>query len=681
MADSPKTNYGANEIQVLEGLEPVRKRPGMYIGSTDTRGLHHLIKEVVDNSIDEALAGHAKNVWVVLHKGDYITVADDGRGIPVEKHPKTGKSTLEVVLTILHAGGKFGSDGYKVSSGLHGVGVSAVNALSDYLRAEVRRDNKLYGQEFSRGVPKHEVEVVSKKVELPYETTFEWQVKTGTKVTFLADKSIFSTIEPDFDKVQRSLRQVAYLVAGISFHIFDERSGEEKHYYFQSGIAALIKQLNRNKGLVHQSPIYLHKSINDVETEVAIQYNDGFNENIESFANVVPTTEGGTHVTGFRTALTRVINDYARKIEALKEKDENFTGEDMKEGLTAVISVKMDSDRIQFESQTKEKLGSAEVQSVVNQITREGMETYFEENPAEARRIIEKIMLAARARAAARAAKDAVIRKGALEGMTLPGKLADCQEKDPSKSEIYIVEGDSAGGSAKQGRDRKSQAILPLKGKILNTERARLDKILEFAEIKALVIALGTGIGDIVQYDKVRYHRIILMTDADVDGAHIRTLLLTFIYRYLPDLITRGYVYIAQPPLYKIQKGREAHYAYSDRERDEILKKLKVPLEKKETDDVVLPTLGAETAEVEQAVEVAPKRGANVIIQRYKGLGEMNPEQLWETTMNPENRVLLQVTIDDAEAADQVFTMLMGDEVPPRKRFIQTHAKQAILDV
>jgi DNA gyrase subunit B len=654
----------------------------MYIGSTDSRGLHHLIKEVYDNSIDEALGGHAKNVWVILHKGNYITVADDGRGIPVEKHPKTGKSTLEVVLTILHAGGKFGSDGYKVSSGLHGVGVSAVNALSDYLRCEVRRDNKLYAQEFSRGVPKHDVEVVSKKVELPFETSFDWQVKTGTKTTFLADATIFSTIEPDFDKVQKSLRQVAYLVAGISFHIFDERRDEEKHYYFQSGIAALIKHLNRNKTLVHQTPIYLHKSVNEVETEVAIQYNDGFNENIESFANVVPTSEGGTHVTGFRTALTRVINDYARKIEALKEKDENFTGEDLKEGLTAVISVKMDSDRIQFESQTKEKLGSAEVQSVVNQITREGMETFFEENPSEARRIIEKIMLAARARAAARAAKDAVIRKGALEGMTLPGKLADCQEKDASKSEIYIVEGDSAGGSAKQGRDRKSQAILPLKGKILNTERARLDKILEFAEIKALVIALGTGIGDIVQYDKVRYHRIILMTDADVDGAHIRTLLLTFIYRYLPDLITRGYVYIAQPPLYKIQKGREAHYAYSDKERDEILKKLKVPLEKKETDDVVLPTLGGEAeAEVAPVADVAPKRGSNVIIQRYKGLGEMNPEQLWETTMNPENRVLLQVSIDDAEAADQVFTMLMGDEVPPRKRFIQTHAKQAILDV
>jgi DNA gyrase subunit B len=419
--------------------------------------------------------------------------------------------------------------------------------------------------------------------------------------------------------------------------------------------------------------------------EVAIQYNDGFNENVESFANVVPTTEGGTHLTGFRTALTRVINDYARKIEALKEKDENFTGEDLKEGLTAVISVKMDSDQIQFESQTKEKLGSAEVQSVANQVVREGLETYFEENPSDARRIIEKIMLAARARAAARAAKDAVIRKGALEGMTLPGKLADCQERDPARSELYIVEGDSAGGSAKQGRDRKSQAILPLKGKILNTERARLDKILEFEEIKALVIALGTGIGDIIQYDKVRYHRIILMTDADVDGSHIRTLLLTFIFRYLPELITRGYIYIAQPPLFKIQKGKVIEYAYNEQERDKILKKYNALIPEKPTDDVALPTIATATdgSDVAPADEVAasPKKNSSIIMQRYKGLGEMNPEQLWETTMNPENRVLKQVHIEDAEKADEVFTMLMGDEVPPRKRFIQTHAKQAILDI
>lgn len=676
LADMATSNYDASQITVLEGLEPVRKRPGMYIGSTDTRGLHHLIKEVVDNCIDEALAGFANQIWVVLHKDNYITVADNGRGIPVDIHPKTGKSALEVIMTTLHAGGKFGSDGYKVSSGLHGVGVSAVNALSDYQRAEVRRNGKTYFQEYKRGVPQADVkEVKPADIKYPFETSFEWTAKTGTKQSFLADATIFSTIVPEFEKVKRALRQVAYLVAGISFHLYDERSGEEQHFYFQSGIAALIKQLNRNKGLIHPNAIIMNKEVNEIAVEIAIQYNDGFNETVESFANVVPTTEGGTHVTGFRTALTRVINDYARKIEALKDKDENFTGDDIKEGLSAVISIKMESDKIQFESQTKEKLGSAEVQTAVNQVTKEGLETFFEENPSDAKKIIEKIFLAAKARAAARAAKDAVIRKGALEGMTLPGKLADCQEKNPANSELYIVEGDSAGGSAKQGRDRKSQAILPLKGKILNTERARLDKILEFEEIKALVIALGTGIGDIVQYDKVRYHRIILMTDADVDGSHIRTLLLTFIFRYLPELINRGYIYIAQPPLFKVQKGKEIHYAYSDTERDSILLKIRGNLKPKATDDVVLPTEG-ETA----AVENAPKK-SNIIIQRYKGLGEMNPDQLWETTMNPENRVLKQVTIDDAEKADEVFTMLMGDEVPPRKRFIQTHAKQAILDI
>lgn len=676
---SASSKYSAEQITVLEGLEPVRKRPGMYIGSTDARGLHHLVKEVVDNSIDEALAGYAKNIWVVLHKESYVTVADDGRGIPVEIHPKVKKSALEVIMTTLHAGGKFGSEGYKVSSGLHGVGVSAVNALSDYTRAEVRRGGKLYFQEYSRGVPKASVKEANGEAKLPYESFYKWGAKTGTKVTFLADKSVFSTIEPDFDRVRRQLKQVAYLVAGIRFHLLDERTLEEVTFLFQSGIASLIKHLNKNKNLIHSSLIYLNRTLDGVDVEVAIQYNDGFNENVESFANVVPTTEGGTHMTGFRTALTRAINDYARKIEALKEKDENFSGEDLKEGLTGVISIKMDSERIQFESQTKEKLGNAEVQSVVNQVVREGLETFFEENPAEGRRIIEKVLLAARARAAARAAKDAVIRKGALEGMTLPGKLADCQERDPANSELYIVEGDSAGGSAKQGRDRKSQAILPLKGKILNTERARLDKILEFEEIKALVIALGTGIGDIIQYDKVRYHRIILMTDADVDGAHIRTLLLTFFFRYLPELITRGYIYIAQPPLYKIQKGKDVHYAYSDEERDTVLKKMKGPeTSKKPTDDVVLPIDG-EVPMVEDTVTL--KKGGSIIIQRYKGLGEMNPEQLWETTMNPENRVLKQVTIEDAEKADEVFTMLMGDEVPPRKRFIQTHAKQAILDI
>ncbi|OGE29578.1 DNA gyrase subunit B [Candidatus Daviesbacteria bacterium RIFCSPHIGHO2_01_FULL_40_11] len=669
-----KNKYSAEQIQVLEGLEPVRKRPGMYIGSTDLRGLHHLIKEVVDNSIDEALADHAKNIWVTLHEDNFVTVADDGRGIPVEIHPKVGVSALEVIMTTLHAGGKFGDGGYKVSTGLHGVGVSAVNALSKYLRAEVRREGKTHFQEYSQGKAKGKVAPVPSNPKLPFKTNFEWKVKSGTKVTFLADDTVFSTITPEFERLEKQLKQVAYLVAGIFFHLYDERSGQERHFYFQSGLATLIKHLNRNKALIHPEPILIHRIVEGVDIEAAIQYNDGFNENVESFANVVPTTEGGSHLTGFRIALTRAINDYARKIEALKEKDENLTGEDIKEGLTAVISIKMDSDKIQFESQTKEKLGNAELQPLVSQVVRDGLDMFFEENPTDARRIMEKVLLAARARAAARAAKDAVIRKGALEGMTLPGKLADCQERDASQSELYIVEGDSAGGSAKQGRDRKFQAILPLRGKILNTERARLDKVLEFEEIKALVIALGTGIGDTVDYGKTRYHRIIIMTDADVDGEHIRTLLLTFFFRYLPEIINKGYMYIAQPPLYKIQKGKEIHYAYSDEERDGILKQIKTGKAAVKTDDVVTET------------EVAPETDGQVkmtgiIIQRYKGLGEMNPDQLWETTMNPENRVLKQVTIEDAVAADEVFTMLMGDEVPPRKRFIQTHAKLATLDI
>ncbi len=664
------SDYGAKQIQVLEGLEPVRKRPGMYIGSTDLRGLHHLIKEVVDNGIDEALAGFAKNIWVVVHEGDYVTVADDGRGIPVEKHPKVGVSALEVIMTTLHAGGKFGDGGYKVSTGLHGVGVSAVNALSEYLRAEVRRDGKEYFQEYVRGKAKGKVAEIQTKQELPFKTSFDWKAKSGTMITFLADKSVFSTIVPEFEKLEKQIKQVAYLVAGIFFHITDERTSTKRDFYFQSGIATLIKHMNMNKLLVNPDPIIIHRTLQEVDVEVAIQYNDTFVENVESFANVVPTTEGGTHITGFRTALTRAINDYARKIEGLKEKDENLTGDDIKEGLTAVISIKMDSDTIQFESQTKEKLGNAEVQTVVNTVVREGLEVYFEENPTDGRRIIEKVILASRARAAARAAKDAVIRKGALEGMTLPGKLADCQNRDPADSELYIVEGDSAGGSAKQGRDRKFQAILPLRGKILNTERARLDKVLEFEEIRALVIALGTGIGDTVDYGKTRYHRIVIMTDADVDGEHIRTLLLTFFFRYLPEVITKGYLYIAQPPLFKIQKGKEIYYAYSDTERDQILARIRAG---KVVKEVQAPTEGEEI--------IQDVKTPGIIISRYKGLGEMNPDQLWETTMNPENRVLKQVTIEDAAATDEVFTMLMGDEVPPRKRFIQTHAKQAILDI
>lgn len=673
-------DYSAEQIQVLEGLEPVRKRPGMYIGSTDIRGLHHLIKEVVDNGMDEALAGHAKNITVVLHKDNYITVADDGRGIPVEIHPKIGKSTLEVVLTILHAGGKFGEGGgYKVSSGLHGVGVSAVNALSDYLRAEVKRESKRYFQEFKIGVPKKDVAEVPKETSLPYETSFSWEAKTGTMITFHADSTIFSTIVPEFDRLERQLKQAAYLVAGIHFHLFDERTSEEKHFFFESGIRTLIQHLNKNKILVHSDPILLHRTIDEVEVEVGIQYNDSFSENVESFANVVPTTEGGTHITGFRMALTRAINDYARKMEALKEKDENLTGEDVKEGLTAVISIKMDSDRIQFESQTKEKLGNAEVQAIVNTVVKEGLDTFFEENPGDGRRILEKVILAARSRAAARAAKDAVIRKGALEGSSLPGKLMDCQEKDPSQCELYLVEGESAGGTAGQGRDRKTQAILKLKGKILNTERARLDKILEFEEIKNLIIALGTGIGENVSYDKLRYHRIIIMTDADVDGSHIRTLILTFFFRYLQELITRGHVYIAQPPLFKVSKGKESHYAYTDEELEQVLKVMQP--NSRQLNSEAVDGMDNPAEETQSTDKVTSGLSKNIYIQRYKGLGEMNKEQLWETTMDPEVRILKQVIMDDGELADETFSMLMGDEVPPRKKFIQTHAKQAILDI
>lgn len=921
-----KSTYGAKEIQVLEGLEPVRKRPGMYIGSTDERGLWVMVKEIIDNSVDEAMAGRCKNVWITLHKDSFVTVADDGYGIPWETHPTVGKSALEVAMTILHAGGKFGEGAYKVSGGLHGVGASAVNALSEYMRVETRRNGKTYSQEYSKGKPKGPVSLVTKNADFNY--YFKWDTKSGVRTTFKADAEILQTIEPKLETIMKQVKNRAYLVAGLFFHIYDERVEKEFHYYFDSGIIALVKHLNKNKNIVSPAPIYIHKTIEDIDVEVALQYTDSFNQNVESYANVQSTQDGGTHLTGFKTALTRAINDYSRKQNYLKEKDENLTGDDTLEGLTAVVAIKMDSEKLQFESQTKDKLGNAEVGPIVSQVTKEGLDTFFEENPQDARRIIEKVLIAARARMAARAAKDAVLRKGALEGMTLPGKLADCQEKDPALSELYIVEGDSAGGcfsgdtevalidgrslsfidlineaqagkinycytikndgnigieeiknprktrrlaqvikvtldngekitctpdhkfmlrngqykeakdlnltdslmplykqysrlgkritiegyeliwnpkqsrwlfthlladeynleheiypktkeqwtpefrvkrkqsynqtylkkglqtlkeihqqegilseesyntvrkslgdktllklqtlcqrffdgdlrkleqavvnynhkiksikllsglidvydievpnthnfalasgvfvhnSAKQGRDRKSQAILPLKGKILNTERARLDKILEFEEIKALVIALGTGIGDTVTYDKVRYHRIILMTDADVDGAHIRTLLLTFIFRYLPELINRGYIYIAQPPLFKVQKGKEVHYAFSDRERDDVLKAMKV-------------TNHLDT----DAQTDGQKKTPNIIIQRYKGLGEMNPEQLWETTMNPENRVLKQVTVEDAALADEVFNMLMGDEVPPRKKFIQTHAKQAILDI
>ena len=645
MTKTSDSSYTARDIQVLEGLEPVRRRPGMYIGSTDIHGLHELVKEIIDNSVDEALAGFAKNVWIVIGRDEKITVVDDGRGIPVEPHPKVKKSTLEVTMTMLHTGAKFGTGAYKISGGLHGVGASAVNALSDWMRVEVRRDHKIYSQEYKRGKPTTKVsQTTTTLIPSIFKTP-----KTGTTTVFLPDKSIFSTIKTDFKTLAKKIKERAYLVAGLFFHFYDQRTNQELHYYFDGGIESLVRHLNRDKNAINLKPFYVSRDSNGILVEAAIQYNDGYSETIESFANVINTAEGGTHLTGFRMALTRAINDYARKNSYLKDKDDNLTGDDMREGLTAVIAIKMNSENLQFEGQTKTKLGNAEIQPAVNQVVKEAIDTYLEENPQDARRIMEKVILASKARLAARAAKEAVLRKGALEGMTLPGKLTDCQERDPALSEIYIVEGDSAGGSAKQGRDRKFQAILPLRGKILNTERARLDKILEFEEIKTLIIALGTGIGDTVNIDKIRYHRVVIMTDADVDGEHIRTLLLTFFFRYLPQIIERGYLYIAQPPLYKITSGKELYYAYSDEEKDQTLK--------------------------------IKTNGRSSTIQRYKGLGEMNPEQLWETTMNPTSRTMKKVNIEDAAEADRVFSMLMGNEVPPRKRFIQTHAKMATLDI
>ena len=639
IAHMATSTYDASSIQVLEGLEPVRKRPGMYIGSTDEKGLHHLVYEIVDNSVDEALAGFAKNIWVTLHKDGSVSVQDDGRGIPVDKH-KSGKSALELTMTVLHAGGKFSESAYKVSGGLHGVGASVVNALSDSVRVEVRRDGKIYVQEYKRGIPQGPVKITSSTESLV-------DVTTGTFTQFLADKTMFTTTEFDYKTVESSIRNRAYLIAGLHFHLTDDRAGISKQFYFEGGIRSLVTHLNREKKPLH-APIYIKKSIEDTEIEVALQYNDSFNEVVQSFVNVVNTVDGGTHVTGFRIALTRAINDYAKKINALKESDGSLTGEDMREGLTAIVYAKIPTQAIQFESQTKAKLNNPEIQGYVNTIVKEALDTFFEENPAEAKKIVEKVMLAARARLAARAAKDAVLRKGALEGATLPGTLADCQSRDPAESELYIVEGDSAGGSAKQGRDRKFQAILPLFGKVLNTERARLDQIVGSDKFKNLIIAIGAGIGDQFNIDKTRYHKIIIMSDADVDGAHIRCLYLTFLYRHLREVIDKGYVYAAVPPLYRIEAAKKIQYAYSDDQRDKILKEL---------------------------------AGTKSVVQRYKGLGEMNPEQLWETTMNPENRLLRQITVTDAADADRVFTMLMGEEVPPRKKFITTHAHTANLDI
>jgi len=654
------SDYNADQIQVLEGLTPVRKRPGMYIGSTDSRGLHHLIWEIVDNSIDEAMAGHCDAITITLNKDGSCSVLDNGRGIPVETHKVTGKSALETVLTVLHAGGKFGGDasGYKVSGGLHGVGVSVVNALSTKVVAEVSRDGKLYQQIFSEGGAK------SGRLEVIGTST-----STGTKMTFFPDAEIFKkTIEFDLQTVLTRVRQQAYLTKGVQISIVDERVNYRYRFRFEGGIKSYVHHLNQNRERL-TDVVYVEKESEDGYVEVALQYTNAFNEELFSFTNNIHTVDGGTHVTGFRTALTRVINSYARKQGILKEKDTNLTADDVREGLTAIISVKLADP--QFEGQTKGKLGNAEMQSAVNAAFGEGLTIFMEEHPNDAKAMINKCLLAARARLAARAARDSVIRKGALEGMTLPGKLADCSSKRAEDSEIYIVEGDSAGGSAKQGRDRETQAILPLRGKILNVEQARLDRMLANNEVKNLIIALGTGIGEIFDISKIRYHRIVIMTDADVDGAHIRTLLLTLFYRYFRPVIDAGYLYIAQPPLYKISKGKQMWYAYTDEQKEDILEQHGLKAE---------PVAELESGEDEEESEEEEgkkkkKSSSRVNIQRYKGLGEMNPEQLWETTMDPERRKMLRVTIDDAEKSNNIFETLMGGEVAPRRKFIQTHAK------
>lgn len=627
-------SYTAKDIQVLEGLEPVRRRPGMFIGSTDSRGFHHLVTEIVDNSVDEALAGEATEIWVTIHKDQSVTVEDNGRGIPVEKH-KSGTSALELIMTKLHAGGKFGDGAYKVSGGLHGVGASVVNALSEWLEVEVFRGGGIYQQIYKKGVPQGIVKKIGQSA------------KTGTKTTFLPDKEVFIDQSWNQKSIEDSIRNRAYLIAGLTFNLTNENTGIVKTFYFEGGIKSLVAHINKDKKAISEI-IYFSRTNGDLAVEVALQYNDGISETVESFVNVIKTIDGGTHLTGFRMGLTRSIIDYARKSGTAKEVIDQLSGEDTREGLTAAIFIKIPTNKIQFESQTKAKLNNPEAQGFVAQAVKEELDIYFEENPNDARRIIEKITLAAKARLAARAAKEAVLRKGALEGSSLPGKLADCQEKDAAQSELFIVEGVSAGGSAKQGRDRRFQAVLPLGGKILNTERAHLDKIVKFEVLKDLIIALGAGIGDTFNLEKLRYHRIIIMTDADVDGEHIATLLLTFFFRHFPQAIEKGYLYLAMPPLYKIQLGKESFYAYTDEDKNRILK---------------------EHANIKATM------------QRYKGLGEMNPEQLRETTMDPANRTLKQVGIEDAAEVDRIFSMLMGEEVSQRKKFIQSRAKMATLDI
>jgi DNA gyrase subunit B len=622
-------DYTAASIQVLEGLEAVRKRPGMYIGSTDEGGLHHLVWEVVDNSVDEAMAGHATTIHVTIKVDGTVVVQDDGRGVPVGKH-STGKDAMEVVHTVLHAGAKFGGGGYKISGGLHGVGVSVVNALSEWMRVESARDGSVWAQEYSRGKPSGPVRKVG-----PQGT------RRGTLTTFRADPEMFETTEYSFETISQRLRQSAYLNKGIWITFLDERNDRERSFHFEGGIQSFVRHINRNKETLHPRPIYVEQRENTTVVEVALQYSDSYTENVLSFANGINTVDGGTHVTGFRAALTSSLNDWARRGGVLRDSDGNLSGEDVREGLTAVISVKLTDP--QFESQTKAKLNNAELKGQVQAAVADAIGQYLDENPADGRRIIEKCLTAARAREAARKARDLVLRKGALEGMSLPGKLADCQERDPARSEIFIVEGDSAGGSAKAGRDRRFQAILPMFGKMLNVEKARLDKVLSSDKIRPLIIALGAGIGEGFDVSKIRYHRIILMSDADVDGAHIRTLLLTFFYRHMPEVIEAGYLYIAQPPLYRISTGKQTRYAQTEAERDRIVKEFNVK---------------------------------NLSVQRFKGLGEMNAEQLWETTMNPDTRTLRRVDSENAALADEIFSMLMGEKVGPRKDFIKAEARK-----
>jgi len=625
-------HYNAGDIQILEGLEAVRRRPGMYVGGTDVKALHHLIYEVVDNSIDEALAGVCNRISVTIHPDESVTVEDNGRGIPVDIHPERGISALQVVMTVLHAGGKFGGGSYKVSGGLHGVGVSAVNALSEWCEVTVRREGKIYFQRYERGIPQAPVKQIG---------TYTGS-DTGTSTTFKFDREIFKgDLTYHFDNLVTRFREMAFVTRGVTINLKDERDSREMTFHFEGGIKSFVRYLNKNKEVLHE-PIYGEKEIDNIDVEFVVQYTDAYAESVYTFANTINTIDGGTHLTGLRAAVTRSINDYARKAGLLKDSDPNFSGDDTREGMTAIVSIKHPDP--QFESQTKVKLMNPEVQTYVQQVVGDTFTDFLEENPAAGKAIIQKCLTSARARDAAKKARDLVIRKSALESMTLPGKLADCSERDASKTELYIVEGDSAGGSAKQGRDRHFQAILPLRGKILNTERARLDKILDNHEVKSLISALGTGVGESFDISGLRYNRIIIMTDADVDGAHIRTLLLTFFFRYMQPLIEEGHLFIAQPPLYRISARNQIVYAYTDQEKDELVAKL---------------------------------GGVNkVSISRYKGLGEMNPEQLWETTMNPEYRTLLLVTIDDAAEADRTFDMLMGSLVPPRRRFIQTHAKE-----